>query len=292
MYYLVYGIIWLISLLPIRILYVFSDCIYGLVFYVFKYRKEVVMNNLLLAFPEKTEKERKQIAKKFYHNLIDSFIETVKIVSASKKFIRKRFTTNWNVVNDLKPGGKSVQLHMGHNFNWELGTAASPPKVHFPYVGVYMPIKNKIVEKLFYKLRVSSGAHLVRATHMREDFLQFRNKQYLLVLMADQNPGHPGNTLWVNFFGRPTAFIRSPAKAAIANDTAVVFAFIHKPRRGYYEAVLTLAEKTAAGKNEQELTQKFASYMEQVIRQYPDMWLWSHRRWKLEWKPEYGDIIK
>ncbi|HWR33833.1 MAG TPA: hypothetical protein VN451_09910, partial [Chitinophagaceae bacterium] len=150
MYYIVYGILWLISLLPLRVLYVLSDCFYGLAFYVFKYRRDVVMNNLLIAFPEKTGKERKQIAKKFYHNLIDTFIETIKIVSASKKFMRKRFTANWNVVNDLKLKGKSVQLHMGHNFNWELGTVASPPNIHFLYVGVYMPIKNKIVDKLFY----------------------------------------------------------------------------------------------------------------------------------------------
>ena len=125
MYYVVYGILWLISLLPLRGLYFISDCIYGLVFYVFKYRREVVMKNLLTAFPEKSEKERKQIAKKFYHNLIDSFIETLKMISASKKFILKRFSANWEVINDIKPSGKSVQLQMGHNFNWEWGTVAA-----------------------------------------------------------------------------------------------------------------------------------------------------------------------
>jgi len=83
MYYIVYGSLWLLSLLPLRLLYVLSDCIYGLVFYVFKYRKNVVMKNLLIAFPEKTEKERRQIAKKFYHNLIDMFIETLKMLSVS-----------------------------------------------------------------------------------------------------------------------------------------------------------------------------------------------------------------
>src|SRR6187431_2879828 len=123
MYYFVYGLLWLISLLPFRILYFISDAFYGLIYYIIGYRKDVVMNNLLIAFPEKTEKERIVIAKKFYHNLIDTFIETIKMISVSNKFIEKRFTANWKLLNDIYPSGKSVQLHLGHNFNWEWGNA-------------------------------------------------------------------------------------------------------------------------------------------------------------------------
>ena len=84
MYYIIYGLFWLISVLPMRVLYFLSDGIYGLVYYVFKYRRDVVMKNLEIAFPEKSEKERKRIAKKFYHNLLDTFVETIKMISASK----------------------------------------------------------------------------------------------------------------------------------------------------------------------------------------------------------------
>ena len=155
MYYVVYGLLWVISLLPLKILYFLSDCIYGLIFYVFQYRKDIVMNNLLIAFPEKTEQERKQIAKKFYHNLIDTFIETIKMVSASKHFFLKRFTANWDVVNEFKQSGKNIQIHLGHNFNWEWGNAAGSQQLTMPFVGVYMPITNKILNKLFYNLRSS-----------------------------------------------------------------------------------------------------------------------------------------
>ncbi len=292
MYYIVYGFLWLVSLLPLRILYVLSDGFYGLAFYVFKYRRDVVMNNLLIAFPEKTEKERKAIAKKFYHNFIDMFMETIKMLSVTEKNLEKRFTANWDLVNAIYPTGKSVQVHVGHNFNWEWGNMVMTKNTVFRLLAVYMPFASKITERLFYKLRTRNGAIFLRATHMKEDFLAYRSTQYLLGLVADQNPGHPANAWWFNFFGRPTPFVKGPAKGAIANNSAVVFAFVHKPRRGYYEAVFSLAEENPAATSEQELTEKFVQYLEGVIRQYPDMWLWSHRRWKHDWRPEYGEIIK
>jgi len=292
MYYVVYGFLWLVSLLPLRVLYVLADGFYGLAFYVFKYRRDVVMNNLQIAFPEKTEKERKVIAKKFYHNLIDMFIETIKMLSISEKKLSKRFTANWDLVNNLYPSGKSVQFHVGHNFNWEWGNLILTKKTVYKLLAVYMPFTNKIIEKLFYKMRTRHGAIFLRATHMKEDFVEHSNSQYVLGLVADQNPGHPGNAWWVNFFGRPTPFVKGPAKGAVTNNTAVVFAFVHKVRRGYYDAVFTLATENAASFTEQELTRKFVLYMEEVIREYPDMWLWTHRRWKHDWKPEYGPVLE
>ena len=128
MYYVVYGLLWLLSLLPLRGLYILSDGIYGLVFYIVKYRKDVVMKNLAIAFPEKTEKERKQIAKRFYHNLIDMFIETIKMLSVSDRMLEKRFTANWELINALHATGKSVQVHVGHNFNWEWGNLVMTKK--------------------------------------------------------------------------------------------------------------------------------------------------------------------
>ena len=292
MYYIVYGFLWLISLLPLRALYFIADGFYGLAFYILKYRRDVVMNNLKIAFPDKTEKERRVIAKKFYHNLIDMFIETIKMLSVSDKFLKKRFAANWDLINAIHPTGKSVQIHVGHNFNWEWGNMILTKNTVFKLLAVYMPFASKITERLFYKLRTRNGAAFLRATHMKEDFLPFQNSQYLLGLVADQNPANPSNAWWFNFFGRPTPFLKGPAKAAITNNTAVVFAFINKPRRGYYEAVFTLCAEDAGTFSEQELTRKFAVYLEEVIKQYPEMWLWSHRRWKFDWKPEYGSIIE
>lgn len=290
MYHIVYGLVWLLSLLPLRVLYLLADAGYGIIFYILKYRRDIVMNNLRIAFPEMTDKERHRIAKKFYHNLVDTFIETIKMVTASDKFILKHFQGNWEVINNLKSTGRKVHVHLGHNFNWEWGNAAGARELDFPFVGVYMPLKNKVFDRLFYNLRSSKGTLLVRATNMREDMIPHRHTQYMIGLVADQNPGHPASGLWFRFFGRPTPFLSKPAKNAIANHCAVVFAFIHKKRRGYYEVVFTLVEENAENTDQIDLTRKFVRYMEDVIRKYPDMWLWSHRRWKHEWKEEYGEV--
>lgn len=291
MYHVVYGFLWLLSLLPLRLLYILSDGLYGLTFYVFKYRREVTLNNLRIAFPEKTETERLRIAKKFYRNLIDTFIETIKMISASQRFLLKRFTANWDEVNRFSESGRSIQVHLGHNFNWEWGNAVGPDCLTMPFLVVYMPVSNKTFNRLLLKLRTRTGSNLLRATHMAEDFIPFRNTQYMLGLVADQNPGHPGNAWWFNFFGRPAPFVKGPAKAAVANNLVTVFAFIHKPKRGYYEAVFSVAEENPSSCSEAVLTERFVRYLEEVIRKYPDMWLWSHRRWKWEWKPEYGPVI-
>ncbi len=273
-----------------RLLYIISDAAYGLVFYVFKYRSEVVFKNLKLAFPQKTEEERRSIAKKFYRNLIDTFIETIKMISASDKWLARRVNFNMDVINSNYASGRSVQVHLGHNFNWEWCNSVFATKTPYKFLGVYMPITNKIFDRLFIKLRSRTGTVLLPATNMRETFLPHRNTQYLLGLAADQNPGHPGNAWWFKFFGHPTPFVKGPAKGAVLNNPVVVFAFIHKPRRGRYDVVFSLADHDPVNTTEVELTRKFVLYLEEVISEYPDMWLWSHRRWKWEWKPEYGEM--
>lgn len=292
MYYIVYGLLYAFSLLPLRVLYFFSDFAFFLVYYVFGYRKKVVMSNLEHAFPDKTKMERTRIAKRFYKNFIDTFIESIKMISASAEFLNKRVKSNWEVINQFKETGRSVQLHLGHNFNWEWANAVVAQEINLPLIAVYMPISNKIFEKMFYRLRSRYGTKLVRATHMREDFLPYRNHQYLLGLVADQSPGSPGNAWWFNFLGKPAPFVKGPAKNAVANNTAVLFAFIHKTKRGHYELVCSLIEENASETTAIALTQRFINYLEEVIRKYPDMWLWSHRRWKWEWKEEYGPIIQ
>ncbi len=291
MYYLVFGFLWLLSLLPLRVLYFISDGIYGLVFYLFKYRRKIVMSNLLIAFPEKTEKERLAIAKKFYHNLIDMFVETIKMVTASNKYLAKRVSGNMGILNEIYPGGRSVQIHVGHNFNWEWANLVLQTITSYQLLAVYMPLTSKVMDRFFLKMRTRNGAIFLRATHMKQDFLPYANTQYVLGLIADQSPGHPENAWWIDFFGRKTPFVKGPAKAAIATNSKIVFAFIHKPRRGYYDAVFSVAVEEPQQYTEQQLTKMFANYLEDVIRQYPEMWLWSHRRWKHEWREEYRELI-
>lgn len=291
MYYIVYGLLYLLSLLPLRVLYFISDFAYFIIYHVAGYRKKVVFYNLSIAFPEKTEKERDLIAKKFYRNFTDNFIETIKLISAGKNFIRKHYVSDTKLFDELYQQGKRCQVHLGHNFNWEIANLAMAFYTPYTLLCVYMPINNKSIDSLFKKIRGKTGSVLLPATQMRTAILPWRDKQYLLALVADQNPGVPSKGYWVNFFGKPTPFVTGPEKGARTNDTAVVFINFTKTRRGYYEAHPQLATVDPRTLPEKELTKIYIQYLERVIRANPEMWLWSHRRWKHEWKPEYGEII-
>lgn len=292
MYYVVYGFLWLISLIPLRILYLLSDAVYGLLFYVFKYRKGVVLGNLARAFPEKTEKERLLIAKKFYHNLVDTFIETLKLFSAGKRFINRHLTADFSVIHQLQQEGKSFQLHAGHQFNWEWINHHYALHFRLPLVAVYMPLLNKAFEKIFYKMRTRYGTIMLPATDMKKSFIPWRNKQHALVLVADQNPGDPTNSYWFNFFNKPAPFVKGPERSARDKACPVVFVLVKKTARGKYLTEFRLATNNAAEMPETALTKKYVGFLSAVIREQPEMWLWSHRRWKWDWKPEYGNIVE
>lgn len=290
MYYIIYGILYIFSLLPLRVLYLIADFFYVLVFYILGYRKKVVLHNLEIAFPEKTEKERLRIAKNFYHKFVDSMIETIKLFSASKSFFEKHFTGNWEVINQYYESGRSVQLHLGHNFNWEWGNVTIVTNLKFKFLGVYMPLNNKSFNKLFKKIRSRTGTVLLSAHKMAAEFLPHRDTQYCLALVADQSPGRIDKAKWFQFFNRKTAFVMGPVRNAIVNNTVVIFGFINRPKRGYYHIDFTLAEEHPKPGDEIVLTKKYVNYLEDIIRANPDMWLWSHRRWKHEWKEEYGEV--
>jgi Kdo2-lipid IVA lauroyltransferase/acyltransferase len=290
MYYLIYGLLYTLSLLPIRVLYLLSDAVYGLLYHIIGYRKKVVMDNLLAVFPDKTEEERVRIAKKFYHNFIDTFIETIKMFSASKAFLQKRVSGNWEVFQQLYETGRSCQVHLGHTFNWEWANSTGVTQMKYVFIGVYMPITNKTLDKIFYDLRSKTGTVMLPATDMRRAMIPYRNVQYALGLVADQAPGDPSKAYWLNFFNRPTPFVMGPERGAMAGNLPVIFATIEKPKRGYYKVILQVAEENPAALQPGELTLRYARYLEEVIRRNPDMWLWSHRRWKRKWSAEYQDL--
>jgi len=277
----------MLSLLPMRILYFISDGIFLVVYYIIGYRKKIVMKNLEIAFPEKSMAERVKIAKAFYHNLLDSFIETIKLLSASRRFLEKRITANWEVLDPLFKTGKSCQLHLGHTFNWEWGHHVLSSHTKYQVLVVYMPLSNAVLERLMYQLRVRHGNKFIAAGSMSKSMGAFKDTQYLLGLVADQSPGNLHNAYWMNFFGRPTGFVSGPEKGARAGNMPVLFTSIIKPKRGHYQAFLEIACEDPCALKEGELTLRYARYMEKVIRANPEMWLWSHRRWKHGWNPAY-----
>lgn len=291
MYYVVFGLLYALSLLPLRVLFLFSDLAYVVLYYIVGYRKKVVFSNLAIAFPEKSDAERKQIARQFYRNFTDNFIETIKLLSADTAWINRHFKADYSVFHAVYGQGTKSQIHTGHNFNWELANLAIAANIPQQLLTVYMPIENSLFERLFLKLRTVTGAALLPATKIRSAILPWRHTQYVLGLVSDQSPAEPSNAYWINFFGRPTPFLRAPENGARVAKLPVIFCYFTKRKRGYYEGVFELGERDPASLPKGELTRKYVAYLECFIRQHPSMYLWSHRRWKWEWKESYGEIL-
>ena len=290
MYYIVFGILYLISLLPLRLLYLISDFAYFIIYYVAGYRKDVVMKNLTIAFPNKTEVEKTRIAKKFYRNFTDTFIETIKFISANPAFFRRHFGADYSIVDEVYKLGRPVQVHVGHNFNWELVNLGAVRMLPQPVLGVYLPLNNKIFDRLFRYLRSRFGTILIAATRMRQEMLPWRGKQYVLGLIADQSPPGPDKAYWVKFFGKTTAFLKAPEDAARRNNLPVLFGHFTKVKRGHYRGHMELCTTEPSSFAPGQITNLYAQYLERVMSEQPEMWLWSHRRWKLDWKEEYGVV--
>ncbi len=200
MFYIYYFIFYVLSKLPWWFMYFVSDCFYYLTYYVISYRKKIVFNNLLIAFPDKTELERIKIAKAFYHNLIDSFVETIKLFTISRKEFDKRCMVNVDEINKLFSTGQSVQILSGHFFNSEFLNLGMSANLKYPFLGVFMDISNKNLEKVIVIMRKKFGTILFPASKFRTEFPKYSNKTYSIGLIADQNPPIPSHAVWFPFF--------------------------------------------------------------------------------------------
>jgi KDO2-lipid IV(A) lauroyltransferase len=292
MYYIIYPFLYLISLLPFFILYGISDVVAFFLNHVFKYRRDVVLSNLKIAFPQKTEAERKKIATQFYQYFADSFIETVKFISISKKQLLQRTTGTYDIINRLLGEGKSINLLCGHQFNWEYANLLYSSELKVPFVTVYLPVENKAFNKVMFKIRTRFNAILVSPAQFGSKLHHVFNSQHALVLAADQSPATPKSGYWINFFNHPTSFLIGPEKSAIRKKSAVVFVGFKRVKRGYYhfESVL-LTDNAATIDKRGQLTGLYRDALEKAIINDPANYLWSHRRFKFEWNPEYGDVI-
>ncbi len=282
MYYLIYGFLYLFSLLPFFILYGIGDVVYVVLYHVFGYRKKIVLGNLNIAFPEKTEAEKNVIAKKFYRNLIDTFIESIKMLSMSAATFSKKCSMDMTVIDDLVAKGKSIQMHSGHQMNWEYGNWVVARHMSIPWIGIYQALSNKAVNRIFFDLRSRFGTRLVSTREFRTAMHQYFKSQYSIGLAADQNTS-PDTGYWMYFFSKPVPFIMGPDKGALKNNTAVVFVNFVKKKRGHYHFEPTLVTENAATCEPGELTRQYRDFLEDCIRRQPDNYLWSHRRWRHEY---------
>jgi KDO2-lipid IV(A) lauroyltransferase len=286
LYVLLYGV----SLIPLRGLHLISDVISYVVYHWIGYRKHVVLSNLAIAFPEKSEQERDDIAKQFYRNFTDAMLESIKLISASDALIDRMFYASPEILKVFEGTEKNIQIHAMHNFNWEIVNLGVSKMMPMTFLGVYQPIINPFFENLFKKIRTRYGTVLIPANDFKNNFLPHQDRQYALALVADQNPGLPSKAWWLNFFGKPAPFVMGPEKAARMRDTVVVFGYFYPIKRGVYSFTAERITDDIASMQPGDLTKKYIKYVEEKVRERPSNYLWSHRRWKHPYKPEYSDL--
>jgi KDO2-lipid IV(A) lauroyltransferase len=290
MYYIVFGFLYLVSLLPFFILYGIADFFFLLTFYIVGYRKKVVMDNLRHSFPEKTETELRTIARKFYRNFIDNWIETIKLLSISKRSLNKHVSGNFEIFHHLYTTGRSVQVNLGHFFNWEIMTLHTGINQPYTFLTVYFPQSNKIMNRLILYVRSRWGNPQLPSTEMARAIIPWRKKQYLLALGADQSPVGSENAYWLNFMNRPAPFVKGPEKFAKGQNIPVVMMTTTRPKRGHYHFDYFLLSDDPKLLPDGELIRRYVRHLEKNIRLQPEIYLWSHRRWKHSWKPEYKEM--
>jgi KDO2-lipid IV(A) lauroyltransferase len=248
------------------------------------------MANLLQAFPDKTEQERKKIAKKFYRNFVDHWAETLKILSAGKRTLNKMAMANFEVFHQLHATGKSVQVNLGHFFNWELMTIHTGINQPYTFLTVYLPQSNKIMNRLVLYVRGKWGNPLLPSSDMARAIIPWRKKQYLLALGADQRPVFADNAYWLNFLNKPAGFVKGPEKFARGQGIPVVMMTTTRIKRGHYHFDYFLLADDPKSLPDGELIRRYVRHLEENIRLQPELYLWSHKRWKHPWKPEYEKL--
>jgi KDO2-lipid IV(A) lauroyltransferase len=241
-----------------------------------------VNTNLALSFPEKTEKERNQIAKKYYHHLSDYFIESLALQGMNEAEIKKRFTyKNIELINDLYTRGKGIILAVGHYNNWEW-FAGMPLQMKHKLLGLYKPLNNPFFNKLIIRLREKFGGHAIPISVSIRQMMDYHNKKIptITLFLTDQRPVAEHIEYWTNFMNQEAPVQLGTEKIGKKLDYAVVYGHVRKLRRGYYSAEFTLLCENPLETKEFEITELHTRALENTIRQQPEFWLWSHRRWK------------
>jgi KDO2-lipid IV(A) lauroyltransferase len=282
LYYLFFGINWIMTLLPLPVLYIFSDILFLLLYYFPSYRRNVVAENLKNSFPEKSQKEHKQIEKNFYKHFADLFVEILKLRNMSNSLQLKRYTySNTEIFDKLREEKRDIIGVLGHYNNWEWPTLIGQ-RINYLSIIIYKPLQNKYFNRFINDQRTKDGLKLAPMSMIIRDIINYRkqNINTFSVFLADQTP--PGGELnhWTTFLNQDTAFFTGAGKIASKYDMAVVFLNIQKNKRGYYNMDFELLFNHTSGIEEKVIIEKYVRRLEEVIREKPEYWLWSHRRWK------------
>ncbi len=296
-YVLVFCSWYLLSLLPLGVLYILSDLLYYPLYYCIRYRRKIVRKNLLDSFPEKSESEVLRIERQYYHFFCDYTVETIKLFSISRSQLRRRMTFEGvdEIVAELRAQNKELCfVYLGHFGNWEWIASLpywTPQDVLCAQI--YHPLRNKAFDKLFLRIRNQYGGESIPMKITLRRILELkRDRQKTIIgFISDQLPKWSSIHHFTPFFHRETAFFTGTEQMAKKLGAVVYYAEVTRPKRGYYHCKFKKLVDDPQSEPDFNLTDLYAARLEEMVRRTPSIWLWSHDRWKRT-KEQYEQRVK
>ncbi len=279
-----YALLYLVTLLPLRVLYVISDMLFPLVYHVVRYRRKVVRQNLTLSFPEKSKLEIIKIERKFYHYFCDVFIEAMYRINMSAEEVSKRITfENVELIEKIYAENKSAMLMMAHYGNWEWVSAMSLhlPK-ESPLYGVYKRLKNVEFDDLTYRLRLKYNMGNIEMRDLFKTMLRMSKagEKGVFAMVGDQRPSRDSIRFSMTFLNQNTPVIVGTEVLARKFNYPVLILTVTRPKRGYYHCKIEMLCENPQAETEFAISEKYMQKLEVDISQHPELWLWTHKRWK------------
>ncbi len=283
LFYLCYPIILLISILPFRILYILSDVVYFFLFYILKYRRKVIVGNIKIAFPDYSDHQVMEIAKKSTRHLSDMIFEMIKTITISQAQLQKRFLiSNIDYVKNLASHKRPIFSATGHygNFDWSIAiNYVWDMKINV----VFKPVKQPQINNMLIKSRSKINSKLIPAREVK-DFVTgnlSKTSTSVLYMIIDQSPKLKRPHYFTTFFNQPTSVFMGYEELAREMNAVAVYFKIKKIKRGHYEATVINMNPNSAQTKPWELTDQFYRLLEEQIREQPEFYMWSHKRWKV-----------
>lgn len=269
-----------LSYLPFPVLYLISDLLYFLSYHVVGYRKKIVRDNLIHAFPEKDSKAITQIEQGFYRYLCDLIVEDLKGLTISRDELLKRFKVDMDILEQYHQKGISFFIMTAHYGNWEWGLQAYSANSQLPLHAGYQRINNQVFNKLMLKIRSRFGAIMHERSDILRDLLRDKGAQMIFATMADQRPPENNTRYWTTLLGRDVAFFTGTETLAHKLNYGVVFCRLKKLKRGFYSSEYVKIDQPPFNSTPYFITESYVRLIEEEIRKDPSIYLWSHDRWK------------
>jgi KDO2-lipid IV(A) lauroyltransferase len=284
MFKLFYALLYLLTLLPLRVLYVVSDLLFPLIYHVVRYRRKVVRSNLINSFSDKSKREIISIERKFYHYFCDVFIEAMYRINMSPQEVSRRITfENVELIEKIYAENKSAMLMMAHYGNWEWVSALSLhlPK-ESPLYGVYKRLTNADFDAMTYRLRLKYNMGNIEMRDLFKTMLQMgkAGEKGVFAMVSDQSPRKDSIRFSMMFMNQPTPVIVGTEVLARKFDYPVLILSITRPKRGYYHCKVEMLSASPKDEPEFSISEKYMRRLETDINQNPELWLWTHKRWK------------